>query len=227
MSDQAFDANTDLTNFAMIESGRLGELSAGDQTAARMVATIAENIGKVSQITRAATAEADRLKADDLMNPDGKARLLDELPKNVEVMTYGFLENAETAIVILESRLTSVALAHDPLKSGISDTILTAELQNHVAAIKPDDGAVALVRLAVNPRYATFMAGPYGESLAARFGTDPQSLRRAALQTIAEHGNPSQRAAAVALGKLSKATRVHALSKAGTQNAVKRIRQRS
>jgi hypothetical protein len=160
-------------------------------------------------------------------DPDGKARLLDELPKNVEAMTYGFLENAETAIAILEARLTSVALAHDALKSGISDTILTAELQNHTAAIKPADGAVALVKLAANPRYSTFMAGPYGDSLAARFGVDPASLRRAALQTVADHGNPSQKAAAAAIGKLSKAARVHALSKAGTQDAVKRIRQRS
>jgi hypothetical protein len=226
MSDQTtFDASTSLNDMAGTEAMSLGELSGGDKTAAQVVRLIQSTIGKVSEATRVAMAEAERLKADDVSNPVGIARLLDELPKNLEAVSYNMHATAEGAIAVLEARLTAVALAHDQLVTGISDTALRDELANHTANLLPADAAVRLVQLAANPRYSTFMAGPFGDSLAARFGTDPASLRRTALQTVAESGTPSQKAAAAALGKLHKATRVHSLSAAGTLNAVRSIRE--
>jgi len=201
----------------------LSELTGGDDVARAAVKMIQQAVGKVSQVTAMAVAQAERLKADDTMNPAGKARLLDELPNNLEAGTYALHSNVESAIAVLEARLTSVALAHD--STPAADAAIRDELSHYVAAIKPTDAHLTLVQLAANSRYSTMLAGPYGESLAARFQIDPASLKRAALQTVAQSGTPTQKAAAAGLGKLHKATRVHALSKAGTQNAVRSIRE--
>lgn len=216
-----FDASTPFIDLAATESVALYELSAGDPTASELIKGVVSSISKAGQLARSAADQAEKLKADDLANPIGKARVLDEMPKNLEAVTYGLYEKADSAIAVLEGRLTAMALQHDPT----NDIALREEIGHRVANLKARDAGVALITMAATPRYATLLAGPFGDSLAARFGVDPSALVRAALQSVAENGTPKQRSAAAALAQLPRATRVLALSRAGVQDTAKSIRE--
>jgi hypothetical protein len=206
---------------ASAEVMTLSELSAGDPVASQLVSEIQSAIGTVSRTVRSAAAEAEKLKNDDLSNPIGIARRLEESPKNLEAVTHGLHEKVDSAIAVLEARLTSLALQHDPA----NDLALREEIGHRIANLKASDAGTLLVTLAATPRYATLMAGFFGDALAARYGVDPAALIRAALQSVAENGTPNQRRAAGALASRPKAARVLALSKAGVQDAARAIRE--
>jgi hypothetical protein len=199
----------------------LFQLSAGDPAAGEVIKDVVSSISAAGRLARAAHAEAEKLKADDLSNPVGIARRLEESPKNLESATHGLHEKAESGIAVLEGRLTALALQHDP----VNDIALREEVGHRVANLKASDAGTLLVTLAAAPRYMTLMAGPFGDALAARYGVDAGALTRAALQSVAENGTPKQRSAAAALAQLSKATRVLALSKAGIQDTARAIRE--
>src|SRR2546421_11852221 len=116
---------TDFNDLSTAELHGLNELAAGDDTARVYVKFIQDSIGKANQITREAQAQADRLMADDMSNPEGIAKRLAELPQNVAALTRTNREIAANAIAALEGLHGSKALAHDTA----NDAGLTAELQ--------------------------------------------------------------------------------------------------
>jgi hypothetical protein len=186
-------------------------ITAGDEEAGRLAKDFDRLIASVDTASRSANARAAQLHGDDVMAPAGKARLLSELPHDLVRATKEQLAQAEVTLDVIEGRYLSLILAHD----GREDANLRAELDNYVAAIKPQTAAATLVGLAGDVRYSTYMAGPMGKSLAARFGLDPAIFRKVALEALAVNGTPAQVARSKALAALPAARRVIELARAG------------
>jgi len=72
-----------------------------------------------------------------------------------------------------------------------------------------------MVALVADPRYATFLAGPAGKSIGARFGFDASILRKVALESLAVNGSRDQVARSAALAAIPAARRVIGLAKGG------------
>jgi hypothetical protein len=149
--------------------GAVAAITAGDETATRYAAEVRQLVDGVNSASRQAAADAARLHADDVMNPDGKRRLLSELPGKLVADTRDQLDKAEIALDIVEGRHIERILHHDSRNDGA----LVAELQNYTANLKPAGAVAAIVQLAANARYSTILAGPMGASLAARFNFHP------------------------------------------------------
>jgi hypothetical protein len=164
---------------------------------------------------------AAQLHADDTMNPQGRQRLLAELPANLTAATQEQLDQAELTLDIVEGIHRTRLLRHNPR----DDANLRAELANYVAGIKQENAITAMVELAANPRYATFLAGPMGDSLAARFGFKADVLRRAALQGLAVDGTQDQVRRAKALAAVESMRRVIGLSRAGRDNVAQAVQR--
>ncbi|MGA7911181.1 MAG: hypothetical protein WCC30_06500 [Candidatus Dormiibacterota bacterium] len=164
---------------------------------------------------------AKQLREDDTMNPVGKSRLLTELPGNLMAATSEQLERAELTLDLIEGAHLERILHHD----GRNDSALRFEISNFISGAKPDTATAMFVSLAANPRYATFLAGPAGDSVAARFGFRPAILRETALKALAADGTLEQQARSRALAALPAARRVLALAKAGRDFAVDNIRR--
>jgi hypothetical protein len=217
----SFDASTPLIDLASTEVMK-ADLSAGDPTVSRAIGEIQNAVGTVSRVVRQSVAEAEQLKNNDLLYPDGKTRLLAEMSSKLDATASGQLDKAEIAIDIAEMRLTLMALQHDP----VNDVALREEVGHRTANLKASDAGVTLTTLAANSRYSTLLAGPLGESLCARFGIDHGALVRAALQSLAQNGTDKQRRAAAALAKgVPQARRSVALARAGAKDAGASIRE--
>jgi hypothetical protein len=197
----------------------LSGIHGGDPVGLEMQTTLQNAIGIVGRVSRDGIATAASLRADDVMNIVGRDRLLSELPGNVRAATESQLRQANIAIDVLETKHTINALQHD----GRNDTALREEVSNYLSGVSADDAALRLIQLTTNPRYTSILAGPFGESLAARHGIDPVAIRRAALSTVVNHGTPSQQRAAKALEQIPAARRVVALARAGRDNTVKSL----
>jgi hypothetical protein len=200
---------------------QLMQLHGGDPDNVTFQQTFHHSVGTVGRLTREAGATADRLAQDDLMNPVGKRRLQSEAPGALRKVTDYELNQMDIAIDLLEIRNTNALLRHDESH----DSQIAIELQNYVANLKREDAAMVLVQLATNTRFATAMAGSLGESLAARFGTAPASLRRAAIQSLSKNGTPMQLWAAKGLAGIPAARRVASLSRAHRDAAIERLSQ--
>jgi hypothetical protein len=225
MSDNNFDASsvTGLNDLASAEVMQLQGFHGGDPVIGlEMQSTLQNAVGHVSRVSREAVAMRDKLKADDVMNPAGRDRMLSELAPNLQGQTDAQLRQAEIAVDILEARHTAVALHYD----GKDAALLREEINNYMAGATPNTAPLRVVQLTSNPRFTTILAGPFGESIAARYGLDHSMIHRTALQTVAEHGNSVQVRAAKALAQVPAARRVIALARAGRDNAVNSLRGR-
>ncbi len=189
-------------------------LDAGDDGAGRNVLDIRKALASVNRESRLALAEAKRLHADDVSNPAGIARQLAEIPGKLRASTSIALEQAEIALDVLEGRHLTAILRHDDRR----DANLIVEIGNYVAGMNQQNAYERLVALAADTRYSTFMAGPMGKSLAARFGFDAAVLTKVALRALGEHGTEDQRRRAAAVAAIPAARRVLALAKAGRDN---------
>ncbi len=213
-----FDANTDLTQTAATEAMTLGDLGCGDLEAGQYIAGIQAATGTIARSTGMGRAEHARLLADDVSNPVGVARQLNDLPANMDAMNGGHVDNIGANVEALQTRLMALALRHD--SSTDSDT--TVEIANYLANAKSNDGTTLM--LARTPRYATRMAGNLGASYAAKLGEDHGAYVTSALSAIGVAGTPQAVAAVAALKGMRRATRVHGLSQAGARDASGKIR---
>ena len=217
-----FDAAsiTGLSDLAASESMTLDH--GGDPIVGEIFGQFKNSAGTIARLNRDAAAKHASLKADDLMNVAGKARLLDELPGNLAAVTAAELNRMAVALDVAEARLTAVILGHD----NSDDAGVREEIRNYVADLDltPDNAGLRLVQLATNPRYSSALTGPFGQSLAARYSVDPNALRRAAIAALGSAGNDTQKRAGKALDGLAKsARRVHSLAAAGVSNTVSSI----
>jgi hypothetical protein len=184
----------------------------GDSAAGRWALDIKKALASVNSASRGALAEAARLHADDVSNPAGVARRLSEIPANLRASTEIALEQAALDLDIIEGAHLAALIKHDPR----DDAALRWELDNHLAGVKPDSAAATLVGLAADPRYATFLSGPAGKSLAARYGLkDSEMFRKVALQALAANGTEDQRRRSAALAAIPAARRALTLARAG------------
>jgi hypothetical protein len=186
-------------------------IGAGDDLATRFAGDVRKALDTVNSASRRAAGEAARLHADDVMNPDGKRRLLSELPASLKAATVDQLGQAETALSLIEDLHIGRILRHDPRNDGA----LIAELGNYCANLKPTEAVAALVQLAANTRYSTILSGAMGASLGARFNFDPAILEKTALQALAVNGTEDQIRRSRALAAIPSARRALGLAKAG------------
>lgn len=196
-------------------------ISAGDENATQFARDIRKLVREVNDASARARATAQQLHADDVMNPAGKARKLAEIPANLVAATSEQLDAADLNLDLIEATHLAMILKHD----GRNDANLRAELDNYTANLKKVAAVATLVQLAAKPRYATFMAGPMGESLAARFNFDPAVFQKTALQALAVDGTEDQVRRSKALAELPAARRVIGLARGGRDQAVEEVQR--
>jgi hypothetical protein len=172
--------------------------------------------------SREAVLRAAALRADDVMNPEGRRRLLNAMPGELMTATTDQLEQAELNLELLEGAHLTAILHHDHK----DDANLRFELTNYIAGIKPETAGATLVGIAANPRYSTFMAGPMGDSLVARYGLkDPEVFRKTALQSLAVNGTPEQQARSRALAEMPAARRALGLARGGRDFVIEHLKR--
>jgi len=198
-------------------------ISGGDETAGRFARDIRRLVDNVNSESRKAAGEHARLHSDDLMNVDGKARLLAELPAKLINATSEQLREAEFGLEVIESiHLTSI-LHHDARNDGA----LRAELGNYVASLEQKNAVERMLQLASSARYATLLAGPMGDSLAARFNFDAGILRKVALEALAspEVGSDDQVRRSAALAAIKNMKRAIGLAKGGRDLVAEEVKR--
>jgi hypothetical protein len=195
-------------------------LDAGYESVAQYGRGVRAALGEVTKQSREALMRAAALRSDDTMNPVGKSRLLTELPGNLMAATSEPLDRAEVSLDVIEGVHLERILHHD----SKNDSTLRFEIGNYVAGMTKETAVATMVSLAANPRYATFLAGPVGDSIAARFGFKPEILRETALKALAVDGTLEQQARSRALAALPAARRLLALARAGRDFAIEGIR---
>ncbi len=195
----------------------------GDDNAAGLAESLGRHLSAVGGATMKTLARASDLHQNDLMNVLGKQRLLAALPDELLAATADSLEQAEILADILEGAHTERLLHHEDRH----DVTLIEELRNWTTNLNPGDAAAKLAELAANPRYATLLAGPFGDSLSARYGIkDPEFFRRIALEALAVNGTDEQRKRAAALqGGVPKLRRVIGLAKGARDAALEEIKR--
>jgi hypothetical protein len=196
-------------------------LAADDEVAGRSAAGIRLAIDAVNIATTKAASEAARLHSDDLMNVEGKQRLLSELPGKLRADTEAALEDAETSILLNEGRHLERILHSD----GKDDENLRFEIGNYCANLEKKDATATMVGLAADSRYAAFLAGNAGRSIAARFGFDPAILRKVALESLAINGSPAQVRHSQALASIPAARRALGLARGGRDQVADQVQR--
>jgi hypothetical protein len=199
----------------------LAAISVGDDVTTGFAREVRKLVDHVNGESRKAVGRAAQLHDDDVMNPAGKARLLEEIPANLMAATVEQLDQAELNLGIIEDLHVGAILRHNPRE----DANLREELHNYTATLKQKDAVVAMVALAGNVRYSTFMAGPMGESLAARFAFEPAILRRVALEALGVNGTEDQVRRSAALAAIPAMRRVIGLARGGRDNAVEHVKR--
>ena len=186
-------------------------LSAGDEAVSKLAADFRALILNVTNASARAAGEAGRLHSDDVSNPAGVARQLSELPGRLKADTQDHLDSADVQLDIIEGMHLAAILHHD----SRDDANLRAELHNYTVNLEQKNAVATLVELAADPRYSTYMAGPLGKSLAARFNLDGSIFRKVALESLAVNGSRDQVARSAALAAIPAARRVIGLAKGG------------
>jgi hypothetical protein len=198
-------------------------VAAGDDNATELVENVGRLVSAVGNTSLKSLTRAGQLHADDLMNIAGKERLLAALPSELIATTTESLEQADILLDVLEGAHVAAILRHD----GRQDHNLIAELQNWTANLKPSEAAATLAGLAADVRYSTFLSGPFGDSLRARFNIkDPEFFRRIAFETLALNGTPEQQRRSVALRELPQLRRVVGLARGARDAAVDEVKRR-
>jgi hypothetical protein len=196
-------------------------IAAGDENAVAFARAIRKHVTDVNNASVRARSEADRLYGDDTMNVVGKTRLLAEIPANLLAATAEQLDQAEFNLEMIEGIHLTAILHHDPR----NDAALRAELDNYSTNLKQENAVMRMVELAADPRYATFMAGPMGRSLAARFNFDGTILQKTALQAVAVSGTEDQIRRSAALAAIPAARRVIGLARGGRDNVASEVQR--
>jgi hypothetical protein len=160
------------------------DLGAGDSLATEYALAIRDLVGASTTATRNALAEAARLHADNDMWPNAKARKVAAIPSTLADTSK--FDAADQNVGAIAARLRAAILAHDPR----NDAQLRWETDNHLAGKGKDDAYAALLTLATNTSFATFLAGSAGKSLAAHI--DPAILEEKALEALAVNGTEDQ-----------------------------------
>ena len=176
-------------------------IGAGDELATKWVRDVGQQLRGVTQKAREATRRAAQLHQDDVSNPAGVQRMLAEIPGNLRAATDAQLKQAADTLTLIREVHTGGLLRRDPK----DDPALQFEVTNYVAALTKETAPAALKALCENPRYASFMAGPAGLSLAARFEIrDASIFERTALAALGTEGvgSPEQVARSRALAKI-------------------------
>jgi hypothetical protein len=93
---------------------QLGDLGCGDPIVNKYITDIQAASGIVARSTGMGRAEHARLLADDVSNPAGIARQLNELPANLDAVNGGQVDNIGAYVEALQGRLMALALRHDP-----------------------------------------------------------------------------------------------------------------
>jgi hypothetical protein len=212
----------ELSDLASAElSAAVDAVVAGDANAERYAHDIRRIITGVNSASAKARDTATALFEDDVMNPAGRARKLVELPNELLAQTAEQLDQAELLLDLVEGAHLTAILRHD----GRDDANRREELHNYVVNLKQKDAVTTIVGLAANPRYATLLAGPMGDSLAARFSFDAAVLRTTALKSLGDNGTQDQIARSAALNALKNVRRVIGLARGGRDQVVANIKR--
>jgi hypothetical protein len=196
-------------------------LGGGDEAVTRLAVDFRALISNVTNASARAAGEAGRLHSDDVSNPAGVARQLSELPGRLKADTQDHLDSADVQLDIIEGMHLAAILRHD----SRDDANLRFEVENFCAGMTKENAVAAMVALVADPRYATFLAGPAGKSIGARFGFDASILRKVALESLAVNGSRDQVARSAALAAIPQARRVLGLAKAGRDNVAEQVRR--
>jgi hypothetical protein len=190
-------------------------LGGGDEAVTRLAVDFRALISSVTNASAKAAGEAVRLHGDDVMNPEGRSRLLAELPSSLISATADQLQQADVNLDIVEGLHLAAILRHD----SRDDANLRAELHNYTVNLEQKNAAATLVELAGDARYSTYMAGPLGKSLAARFNLDGSIFRKVALESLAVNGSEDQVRRSAALAAIPAARRVIGLARGARDHA--------
>ncbi len=214
--------NATLTDLATQElPAAVDAIGAGDENATAYARGIRKLVSDVNNASARALGSARQLHEDDVMNPAGKARQLAEIPANLMAATSEQLEQAETNLIVIEALHLAAILKHD----GRNDANLRAELDNYTVNLKQEHAVARMVELAADPHYSTYLSGPMGRSLAARFNFDGTILRKTALQALAVNGTEDQIARSAALAALPAARRVIGLARGGRDSIAEEVQR--
>jgi hypothetical protein len=196
-------------------------LGGGDEEIGRIAVDFRALISNVTNASARAAGEAASLHANDVMNPEGRQRLLAELPSNLVAATAEQLDQAEINLTVIEGIHLERILRHD----GRDDANLREELHNYTVNLEQKNAAATLVGLAADVRYSTYMAGPLGKSLAARYNLDGSIFRKVALETLAVNGTEDQVRRSRALTAIPAARRVLGLAKGGRDQVADQVQR--
>jgi len=196
-------------------------LGGGDEAVTRLAVDFRALISNVTNASARAAGEAARLHSDDVSNPAGVARQLAELPGNLVAATAEQLDQAEINLDIAEALHLAAILRHD----SRDDANLRFEVENFCVGMTKENAVAAMVALVADPRYATFIAGPAGKSIGARFGFDASILRKVALESLAVNGSEDQVRRSQALAAIPAARRVIGLAKGGRDAVSEQVRR--
>ncbi len=220
----------DLSNFSQLhdiataETYAATQFAAGDEYAYQLLKDFTKAGGNVARHSREAITLSDRVVADDTIASEGKARMLREHVTAVRSQSYSDMEALDNIAAMAEGHFGATALKHDTR----DDAALRAEVDNYAASFTSATAANQLIALASDIRMATFLAGPYGASVAARFGVDHGAIVRAALRTVTAAGTPAQRNAAKAFLMAPKALRrIADLHRGGHDSVVGELNKRA
>src|SRR5438034_7446916 len=106
----------------------MAALEAGDADIAGYARSIRQQLEGVTSKSREATARAAALRADDVMNPEGRARQLAEIPGNLTAATMDPLAKVDELLELIERFHEAAIIKHDHR----DDANLRAELGNYV-----------------------------------------------------------------------------------------------
>jgi hypothetical protein len=195
-----------------------------DEMSETYASAIAQTTREVNAASRNALKEWQKLAADTHSNPIGIEEDFRELPGSLRTETTGRLEGLDQTLQALEDHHVRAILRHD----SRDDANLRWMVDQHLAAVTPDEAGARLVDLAGDVSFSSFLAGPAGRALSARFRLKggPTTFQRVALQTLAVDGNERQRAHAQALAKLDALKQAVGLARGGADFALGEVQKR-
>lgn len=211
-------AGTELLDLASTEAGSLIPRMVGMPEGAGVAwkATQAA-VSELRQVTSKAKEAHDRLVADDVSNPAGVKRQMNELRQSAPGEVAEAAGRAEVAVVLLEASLVAAAVP-TPTLPPAEQALRRDELRMMLDAADDPVEAMGVIAEGADRELAAIVAGSWGKAylVSRRLPASAEDLLRLkAMAGSAKWGTPAQRAAVERLADVAKVKRVVGLAQGG------------
>jgi len=176
----------------------------------------------------AAQSKVERLKADDVMNPAGRARLIREAVDEGTEATRKAWQAMQVTLQVLEAHLAVVA---SPTIDKEREALARDELRTRFAGRPNVVGEMLNLAQSDSDMAAVLASGSWSESFLIGQGTDRRqaaevagTLKKVAASAAVQSDDPVRRAAAVAREELSDLHKSAACTNYDTRNALEGAR---